>query len=124
MKSWFGKDVFEIVDMRRLKIRNFVTGHWALTVKKDKDGKFLKCKARWVLKGFQAKQKDTQQTDSPAASRSGFRCVTQFAANQGWDLYHTDLKTAFCKVKLTMNHATLFVKYHLNADIHHSVEQR
>ena len=95
VKSWFDNDVFELVDMRKLKIRNFVTGRWVLTVKKDKDGKFLKCKARWVLKGFQDKQKDTQQTDSPAASRSGFRCVTQFAANKGWDLYHMDLKTAF-----------------------------
>ena len=94
-KSWFDNDVFELVDMRKLKIRNFVTGRWVLTVKKDKDGKLLKCKARWVLKGFQDKQKDTQQTDSPAASRSGFRCVTQFAANKGWDLYHMDLKTAF-----------------------------
>ena len=64
VKSWFDNDVFELVDMRKLKIRNFVTGRWVLTVKKDKDGKFLKCKARWVLKGFQDKQKDTQQTDS------------------------------------------------------------
>ena len=46
-------------------------------------------------KGFQDRQKDTQQTDSPAASRSGFRCATQFAANCQWDLYHMDLKTAF-----------------------------
>ena len=45
--------------------------------------------------GFQDKQKYDQQTDSPAASRSGFRCATQQAANLGWDLYHMDLKTAF-----------------------------
>ena len=90
-KSWFDNDVFELVDMRKLKIRNYVAGRWVLTIKKDKDGNFLKCKARWVLKGFQ----DSQQTDSPAASRSGFRCATQFAANCQWDLYHMDLKTAF-----------------------------
>ena len=71
-KSWFDNDVFELVDMRKLKIRNYVAGRWVLTIKKDKDGNFLKCKARWVLKGFQDRQKDTQQTDSPAASRSGF----------------------------------------------------
>ena len=71
-KSWFDNDVFELVDMRKLKIRNYVAGGWVLTVKKDKDGNFLKCKARWALKGFQDRQKDTQQTDSPAASRSGF----------------------------------------------------
>ena len=95
IKSWFDHEVFELIDMRKLKIHNFVTGRWVLTVKKDKDGNFLKCKARWVLKGFQDKQKDSQQTDLPAASRSGFRCVTQFAANRSWDLYHMDLKTAF-----------------------------
>ena len=39
--------------------------------------------------------KRTPQTDSPAASCSGFRCATQFAANCQWDLYHMDLKTAF-----------------------------
>ena len=94
-KSWFDNDVFELVDMRKLKIRNYVAGRWVLTIKKDKDGNFLKCKARWALKGFQDRQKDTQQTDSPAASRSGFRCATQFAANCHWDLYHMDLKTAF-----------------------------
>ena len=94
-QSWFDNDVFEIVDLRKIRVRNFVKGRWVLTVKKDKDGKFLKCKARWVLKGFQDKQKDSQQTDSPAASRSGFRCATQQAANLGWDLYHMDLKTAF-----------------------------
>ena len=94
-KSWFDNDVFELVDMRKLKIRNYVAGRWVLTIKKDKDGNFLECKARWALKGFQDRQKDTQQTDSPAASRSGFRCATQFAANCQWDLYHMDLKTAF-----------------------------
>ena len=91
-KSRFDNDVFELVDMRKLKIRNFVAGHRVLTIKKDKDGNFLKCKARWVLKGFQDRQKDTQQTDSPAVSRSGFCCATQFAANCRWDLYHMDLR--------------------------------
>ena len=88
-------EVFDLVDMRKTKARNFVAGRWVLTVKKDKDGNFQKCKARWVLKGFQDKQKNTQQTDSPAASRAGFRCATQLAANHGWDLYHMNLKTAF-----------------------------
>eukprot|EP00439_Symbiodinium_sp_Y106_P066001 s314_g10.t1 len=37
-KSWFDNDVFELVDMRKLKIRNYVAGRWVLTIKKDKDG--------------------------------------------------------------------------------------
>lgn len=79
-QSWFDNDVFEIVDLRKIRVRNFVKARWVLTVKNDKDGKFLRCKVRWVLKSFQDKQKDSQQTDSPAASRSGFRCATQQAA--------------------------------------------
>ena len=55
----------------------------------------LKCKARWVLRGFQDRQKDEQQTDSPPASRSGFRLAVQQAANKRWNLFHMDLKTAF-----------------------------
>ena len=39
--------------------------------------------------------KDQQQTDSPTASRPGFRLACQFAANNKHDLYHIDLKTAF-----------------------------
>ena len=49
-QSWVDNDVFDIVDMRKIKTRNWVTGRWVLTVKRDKDGNFLKCKARWVLR--------------------------------------------------------------------------
>ena len=65
-----------------------------LTIKRDKDGNFLKTKARWVLRGFQDCQKDSQQTGSPAASRPGFRLAVQAAANNWWNL-RIDLKTAF-----------------------------
>ena len=94
-KSWVDNDVFELVDLSKIKCKSFVRGRWVLTVKRDKDGKFVKCKARWVLQGFLDKQKDDQQTDSPTASRPGFRLSCQFAANGLHDVYHLDLKTAF-----------------------------
>ena len=65
-----------------------------LTIKRDKEGKFIKCKAPWVLRGFQDKQKLEQQTDSPTATRPGFRLTCQLAAKQ-LSVYHMDLKTAF-----------------------------
>ena len=37
-QSWFDNDVLEIVDLRKVRVRNFVKGRWVLTVKKDKDG--------------------------------------------------------------------------------------
>jgi hypothetical protein len=105
--------------MRKTKVRSFVAGRWVLTAKKDKDGNFQKCKARWVLKGFQDKQKNTQPTDSPAASRAGFRCATQLAANYSWDLYHMDLiRPLFSKVKPMMKHVTLFARFRLSTAIH------
>ena len=101
-KSWVDNDVFDLVDSRKLKGKqNFVTGRWVLTIKRDKDGNFVKCKARWVLRGFQDTQKDTQQTDSPAATRPGFRLMTTIAANHKWDLKHIDLKTAFLQNNTT-----------------------
>ena len=71
--GWTTK-LFELVDARKLgNIKNYVTGRWVLTFKRDKDGYFLKCqgKARWVLRGFQDRQKHIQQTDS-LQSRPGF----------------------------------------------------
>ena len=94
-QSWIDNDVFDLVDMRRNHVRNYVTGRWVLTVKYDKEGKFQKCKARWVLRGFQDKQKHDQQKDSPASTRPGFRMTCQFAAKKGLNLVHIDLKTAF-----------------------------
>ena len=82
-------------DKRRHKIDNYVTGRWVLTSKVDKDGKFKKFKARWVCRGFQDAQKYDRQTDSPTATRYGFRVASQHAASQYWDLLHLDLKTAF-----------------------------
>ena len=80
IKSWFDNDVFDLVDIRKFKPKNFVTDRWVLTVKRDRDGKFQKCKARWVLRGFQDRQKDAQQTDSPTSTRPGLRLLCQNAA--------------------------------------------
>ena len=61
----------------------------------DKYGYFSKFKARWVCRGFQDKFAWDQQTDSPTATRYGFRLVAQCAANHYLDLFHLGLKTAF-----------------------------
>ena len=122
-KSWLDNEVFDLVDTRKIQVRNWVTGRWVLTLKQDKDGNFLKTKAQWVLRGFQEKQKNDQQTDSPAASRSGFRLAKQAAANTGWNIFHMDLKTAFLqgKAKHTIRIVTLFVRSLLKWDIRHTL---
>ena len=49
----------------------------------------------YVGRGFQDAQKYDLQTDSPTATRYGFRVASQHAASMYWDLLHLDLKTAF-----------------------------
>ena len=93
--EWVDNEVFDLIDMRKVKPKNYVTGRWALTTKTDKQGNFLKAKARWVLRGYQDKRQDYKQTDSPASTRQGFRMSCQIAASKDWDLFHIDLKTAF-----------------------------
>ena len=48
-----------------------------------------------LISGFQDKQKEYLQIDSPASTRPGFRMSCHMAASKGWDLFHIDLKTAF-----------------------------
>ena len=45
-KFWVDNEVFELIDMRKVKPRNYVTGRWALTIKKDKQGNFLRAKGQ------------------------------------------------------------------------------
>ena len=59
---------FDLIDMRKVRPRNYVTGRWVLTIKTDKRGKFLGAKAIWVLGGFQDKQIENLQTDSHAST--------------------------------------------------------
>ena len=93
-KSWIDNAVFDLTDLRKFKPKNYVTSRRVVTIKTDKQGKFLRAKARWVLRGFQDKQKDFLQTDSPASTRPGFPMSCQMAANKGWDLFFLDLKNS------------------------------
>ena len=56
-------EVFDLIDKRKVKPTNYVTGRWVPTIKTDKQDNFLSAKARWELRAFQDKQKDHQQTD-------------------------------------------------------------
>ena len=47
-KSWSDNEVSDLVDMRKFKPMNYVTGRWVLAIKTDKQGNFFRAKARWV----------------------------------------------------------------------------
>ena len=72
-KSWVENEVFDLGDVRKVKPKNYETRRMVLTIKTDKQGNFLKLKARWVLRGFQDKQKEYPRTDSVASTRPWFR---------------------------------------------------
>ena len=44
-KPWLDNEVFDLVHTRKIQVRNWVTGRYVLTLKRDKDGNFLKSKA-------------------------------------------------------------------------------
>ena len=69
------------------------------TIKTDKQDKFLKTKVKWTLRGFQDKQEEYLQTESPASTRSGIPMSCQMTVKKGWDLFHIDLKTLFIRRK-------------------------
>ena len=65
-KSLVDNEVFDLVDLRKVKPRNYVTGRWVLTIMTDKQGNFFQGKGKMGIERFQDKQKEYQQTDSPA----------------------------------------------------------
>ena len=110
--------LFDLVDMRKTRVRNFVAARWVCTVKKDKDGNFQKCKARWVLKGFQDKQKKTynKQIVPPHLELDSDALHNEPPTSAG--IYSIwILKPHSGKVKLTMNQETVYVRYHLSTGI-------
>ena len=56
-RSWVDNEVFHLIDMRKVGPRNYVTGPRVLTIKTETQGNFPRAKARWVLRGFQDKQR-------------------------------------------------------------------
>ena len=93
-KPMVENEVFDLIDKRKVKPRNYMTGRWVLTIKTDKQGNFLKAKARCVLRGCQDKRKEHQQTDSPASTRPLFRMSCQMAASKFWNIFHIGPETA------------------------------
>ena len=58
-RSWVLDKVFDLIHLRKVTPRNYVTGRWVLTIKTDKQDSFLKAKARWVTKRFPRQTKRT-----------------------------------------------------------------
>ena len=51
-RSCVDNEVFDLIDMRKNKPRNYVTGRWVLTIKTDKQGNFLRAKGQMGVERF------------------------------------------------------------------------
>ena len=80
----------------RPKDKNVIKSKWVLRIKRDKDGKIDKFKARFVAKGFsQVPGEDYFETFSPVTQATSIRCLVALAAEHGWTLHQMDVCTAF-----------------------------
>ena len=48
----FKDEVSDLIDMRKVNTKNYVTGRWVLTIKTDKQGAFLKAKGQMGIEIF------------------------------------------------------------------------
>ena len=98
--------------LRKFKSRNYVTGRWVLAIKIDKQGNFLRAKARWVFRGFQDKQKEYQQTDSLLPEDPDFGWVAEWETAEDGIFFILTSKRLFFKDSLMMWSVTLCVNCH------------
>ncbi|KAJ0587053.1 putative RNA-directed DNA polymerase [Helianthus annuus] len=69
---------------------------WVYKVKRNADGSLNKHKARLVAKGYvQQPGVDFDEVFAPVAQLETVRLLLSLAANEGWELHHLDVKSAF-----------------------------
>ena len=51
-ESWIEHDVFELVDLRKIRPRNFVQGRWVLTIKRKKGWNLRQVQGTMGFKGL------------------------------------------------------------------------
>jgi len=74
---------------------------WVFKLKKNSAGEVIKHKARLVAKGYvQQEGIDFDEEFAPVDRLDTVRVILAHAANQGWQVHHLDVKSAFLNGKL------------------------
>jgi hypothetical protein len=69
---------------------------WVYKVKRDEHGAIVKHKARLVAKGYvQRRGIDFDEVYAPVARLESVRLLLAVAAQEGWEVHHMDVKSAF-----------------------------
>jgi hypothetical protein len=74
---------------------------WVFNVKRDEHGNIAKHKARLVVKGYaQRCGLDYDEMFAPVARLDSVRLLIALAAQEGWEIHHMDVKSAFLNGEL------------------------
>ena len=87
-------DTWELVKLP--EGRKAITSKWIFKIKNGADGKVERYKCRLVAKGYQQKEGiDYKEVFAPVVKATTLRILLAAAANKGWLVEQTDVKTAF-----------------------------
>jgi hypothetical protein len=90
--------VFKLVPRDTASGRTIMDGKMVFKLKRDENGKPIRWKARFVVKGYSAIYGiDYNDTTAPTMRMETFRIVAHIAAVHGWELHQVDIKTAFLR---------------------------
>ena len=120
-RSWVDNEVFDLIDLKKVTPRSHVTGRWVLAIKIDKEGHFLKTRARWVLRGFQDKEKEDLQTDPLRPKDLDFGWIAKWQPKRCGIFVTLISKQHSYKDNVTMWTVRLCVNYHQKQVIHHTL---
>ena len=91
-------EVFKLVPRDAATGRTIMDEKMVFKLKRDQDGKAVRWKARYVVKGYSAIHGiDYNETTAPTMRMETFRAVAHVAAVHGWPLHQVDIKTAFLR---------------------------
>jgi hypothetical protein len=101
------EEMDSIVGNNTWKLCELPRGHkpiglkWVYKLKRDSSGAVVKHKARLVAKGYVQKQGvDYKEVFAPVARLDTVRLLLALAAQQGWEVHHMDVKSAFLNGEL------------------------
>jgi hypothetical protein len=91
------KKVWEVMHKSQVpKGKKILGGRLVLRTKRDQDGKILRRKARWVVKGYvQRYGKDYEQTFAGVCKSATWKIAVALAARFDLEIEQTDVDTAF-----------------------------
>ena len=90
LENWRNNDAYEEVEFEDQQV---ISTRWVLSTK-EKGGSVV-TKARLVARGYEDKEVDNLNTNSPTCSKESIRVALAILASNGWECKSMDVKSAF-----------------------------